>query len=249
MFSAVTGRASGNDSKGAAIVNQMIVTLAAGQLFAAMPCRIVKLNVHVAEEPNLALVERRIANLLASAEERDCDRDGTGATETDDGHSEESVERGGGAKVDAGQGTLDGRVEEKGIERHLETLRHFAPELVAWDTTVARESDDQLASKWNFLADVAYAQTHREAACEQAKPQERPITRTEGQHQRQREKVVQLTHEEQAEGGACGARRLEEDLGKRLASSVVKDDGQIAEGAHDDSQEDEAEGTAVPVSY
>ena len=102
------------------------------------------MNVHIAEEANLAFVERRIGNFFSPTEERNGDRDGTGATETDDRDTQEGVESSGRAKVDAREGALHGRVEEEGVQRHFKTLGHAAPELVTGNTAITRETARQL---------------------------------------------------------------------------------------------------------
>jgi hypothetical protein len=99
-------------------------------------------NSHVANVSNLALVKGSSLDLLPSSEERKGDRDTTSASKTDDGDTEEGVESSNRSKVDAGQGHLDGGVEEEGVQGHFETLGYFAPNGMSWNTTISREAED-----------------------------------------------------------------------------------------------------------
>jgi hypothetical protein len=123
MVSAVTGRAVGKHKRGAARMNQMMVTLNHQPWLFKNRC----LYSHVAEVTDLALVEWSILDLLSTSEEGKRDRDTAGTTETDDGDTEESIEGSGRSKVDTSQGHLDGSVEEEGVQWHFETLRDSAP--------------------------------------------------------------------------------------------------------------------------
>ena len=135
-----------------------------------------EINSHVADVSNLALVEGTSLDLLPSSEEGKGDGDTTSASKTNDGDTEESVESSDGSKVDTSQSHLNSGVEEEGVQGHFETLGYFAPNGVSGDTTISREAKCQcLIGTTN---DTTYAQTHRDAAWEQARPQERPMMRT-----------------------------------------------------------------------
>jgi hypothetical protein len=136
MVSGVTGTAAGKQSRGMAMMNQRIVTLSTS----AGITRLGHSHSHVANISNLALVKGTSLDLLPSSEEGEGDGDTTSASKTDDGNTEESVESSDGSKVDAGQGHLNGGVEEEGVQGHFETLGYFAPNGVTWDTTVSGEA-------------------------------------------------------------------------------------------------------------
>jgi hypothetical protein len=120
-------------------MNQTIVTLA---LSANRPHRY-GFHSHIAKVSDLALVKRCVTDLLSTTEEGNGDRDTTGASETDDGDTEECVESGSRSEVDTGQGHLDSGVEEKGVQWHFETLRHTAPNGVSGNTTISGEATCQ----------------------------------------------------------------------------------------------------------
>lgn len=101
---------------------------------------------HVAEVSDFALVEGTSLDLLSTSEERECDRNTTSASKTDDGHTEERIEGGDRSKVDAGQSHLNGGVEVKGVQWHLEPLGHFAPDGVSGNTAISREAGCQYAA-------------------------------------------------------------------------------------------------------
>ena len=137
MVSGVTGTAAGKQRRGMAMMNQRIVTL----VHQLDPRDRNNFHSHVADVSNLALVKGTSLDLLPSSEERKGDGNTTSASKTDDGDTEESVESSDGSKVDAGQGHLDGGIEEEGVQGHFETLGHFAPNGVSGDTTISREAE------------------------------------------------------------------------------------------------------------
>jgi len=136
MVSGVTGTAAGKQRRGAAMMNQRMVTLSSS----AKIQRSDNPHSHVADVSNLALVEGSSFDLLPSSEERKGDGDTASASKTDDGDTEESVESSNGSKVDTGQSHLNGGVEEEGVQRHFETLGYLAPDGVSGNTTISRES-------------------------------------------------------------------------------------------------------------
>jgi hypothetical protein len=112
MVSGVTGTAAGKHKRGAARINQMIVTLESQYPSNPSECSV---NSHVAEVTNLAFVERSILDLLSTTEERDGNWDTAGTTKTDDGDTEEGVESSSRTKVNTSQCHLNSSVEEEGV--------------------------------------------------------------------------------------------------------------------------------------
>lgn len=101
------------------------------------------MSLHVAEEPELALEEWSITNLLSTLEERHGDGDGTSTSKTDDRDTQKGVERSGRSKVDTGQCHLDGSVEEECVQRHFQSFGNTAPELMTGDTSITGEAARQ----------------------------------------------------------------------------------------------------------
>lgn len=111
MVSGVTGTAAGKQSRGIAIMNQRMVTLA----FSARSVISRYSYSHVAEVTDLALVEGSSLDFLPAPEEREGDGNATSTAQTDDGYTKERVKRSDRSKVDTGQSHLNSGVEEKGV--------------------------------------------------------------------------------------------------------------------------------------
>jgi hypothetical protein len=141
MPTAVTGKPVGNDNRGIASKNHAMDTL-----ISASKTRHDCVHLHVAEEPEFALVESTRLDLLSTSQERDEDGQETSASEADDRDTQEGVESGRRAKVDTGEGALDRSHEEEGVQGELELRRDPAEHSGSRETSVSGEADVSVRS-------------------------------------------------------------------------------------------------------